>query len=457
MAKQTNPQHMLLSNLFLFALSAFAFKPKSPSAPTLVAQNELCNISVNYTYWVVGDFTGGKRANQFIGYNFTDAQGACEFFGLRLANITHDQLPEIWNMCTSCGFGAQNGVWIDVYESLEPPFGCWSIRNGYQVMSSAESCANDVLFAICQVPDDVVVPYPTFTSTTLQTTSTSTSTETFYTTSTTLITDYEFIRVTSTITEGTYTVTCTTSTKTIVHTVTKRVPHHHHDHHSSSSSSSSSFWNKSRKPQPQKVQKGPTAPDIFVACTASINNFYFVQNMNPGDDATAQDACDAIGYPVANVTLPILVNLVDMFSDCAIGVNGAGAGFWYSYQPQGCLIVNEEGVLFVETTTGPAYGEYCLDQQWVLCRAGPPVITTTTVQTNSFTTLSPSATTTITETSLSIIPESESTTSTITETSAFTTVILTNLTSSTLTTTNSTKTLTKTKTKCTTTTKCQRC
>ena len=456
---------MLLSQLFLFALSAFALKPKSQRAHSLVAQNAICNTNVNETYFVVGAVGSvgtvvTKRAEQYVGFNFTDAQAACEEFGLRLANITTDQLPEIWYMSASC-FGTQSGFWMDIYESLAPPFGCWSLWNGDQIRSDLDTCQNSQLFAICQVPNDVVVTYPTVTSVLLQTTSTSTSVSIQPSTTTTYITDYEFIQVTSTITEGTYAVTCYTSTKTIVHTVTNRIPCHHHHHHdrhsSSSSSSSSSFWNKSNKPQPQKVLKGPTAPEIFVACTSSSNDFFLVENQNIGNDATSQDACDALGYAVANVTLPILANLVGMFSECAIGIAGAAAGSWYSHTPSGCLVVDPEGVLFVESDAGSSYETFCIDRQWVLCRAGPPVLTTSTVQTESFTTLVPSATSTITITSLSLISTTVISVSTVVDTSVVTTVTFTNIIPSTLTTTDSTRTLTKTKTKCTTTTKCERC
>ena len=450
---------MIVSQFFLFALSTFACKPKNQHEALLVAQNEVCSMNVNNTYFVVSypppPVVADKSANQMnSGYKFADAQAACESLNLRLANLTRSQLPEIWNMCNYCG-GASQGYWMDIYESLTPPYGCWSFWAGNQVMSVEDICMNYTMFAICQVPDDVVVSFPTVTITTLQATSTLTSTSTFYTTETALITDYEFFTITSTNTEGTYAVTCTTSTRTIISTITNLIPcHRHHP----DSSSSSSWWNKCGRPQAQtqKILRDATSPDIFVACTVNSNyELFLVENRDPGTNATSQDACDAVGYNVANMTEPILPELTNMFTGCS--VSRASAGFWYAYQPLGCLLMFPSGVLFIETNEGLTFEENCLDQQWVFCRAGPAVISTSTVQTNSFTTLVPTATNTITETSLSIVSQSESTTSTITETSTETTITFTDVTQSTLTTTNSTKTLTKTKTRCTTTTKCQHC
>lgn len=456
---------MLLSTLFplLLSTSVLALKLKQlfPDIPPF----QLCNSNVNNTYYIVGTQAVKnalpKNIAQIpvVGFNYTFAQDACEYFGLRLANLTEPQLDDIYGLCTNCN---ATGGWLDIFQGFEPPSSCFGFLGPSIVVSNSTLCGGSIqLKAICQVPDDIIQPYSTVTSTTLSTTSTSTSYSTTFETDTTIITNYEFVRVTSTITQGTYDVTCITSTKTIIHTVHKHPHHHHHHHHNhhnhhhhdfSSSSSDSGWFKKNIKLNKTPTQKSLQKAEAYIACTVSINNFFLVENTNIGNNATAENACNALGYAVANVTEPILDNLIaaNFFLDC--NANLAVAGFWYDYDPLGCLLVGTQGIAFVEDPYGPVYMQRCLNQKWALCRAGPPVLTTSTIQTNGFTTLSPFYTSTITLTSLSVIPTSATTTETVTATSTDTTVFFTNASLTTLTTTDSTSTKTHTKTKCSTTT-----
>lgn len=425
---------MLFLLPFLFAVFAFALKQKEHLFPF-----QLCPNNVNSTYYIVSLPDPPKSQEQLpsFGMPFTLAEIACESFGLRLANLTQPQLADIYSLGLSCG---GDGFWFGVYESLAPPFGCFSLLNSNIVSSNTTVCATDILRAICELPDDIVEPFPTITFTTQQTTSTSTSFIVSVETDTTSVTHYEFMHTTSTVTQGTYTVTCTTSTTTVVHTT-----HRHHHHPCSSSSSSSGCWNK-------KNIKSAKKADVFVQCNTSLNNFFLVQNQSLGNNATIEDACNSIGYPVANVTSPILSNIASMFTGCNAPV--AGADSWYGYTPLGCLLVGNTGVTFIEDLSGPTYQLYCLNQRWALCRAGPAVITTSTIQTDGFTTLSPFYTLTVTSTSVETDSTSVSTTVTTTSPTTVTTVFFTNAALTTLTTTNSTSVITHIKTRCSTTTVC---
>jgi hypothetical protein len=298
----------------------------------------------------------------FFGFPFSEAEAACETFGYRLANLTVGDLLAVRTMAEACG-DSDAGYWFGTLEALPIPFGCFALFPGAVSVSNTTVCDEGEFMAICQVPDDIVQ----FTTTSITVTTVRTKTSSIFiptsTSTYTRFTDYSFIDEEI------------TRTRTV--TVTTHV-HRRREHHKAN----------------QEQQEAET----YVACTASINNFFLVENENidPLLFQTFEDACDTLGYPVANLTIPILTNLAPMFGTCNSPV--AGANSYYSFTPL-CLLASSNGLAFY-VFNNTQYLDDCINAQWALCRGGPPVLTTSFIQTDDFTTVTTATitrTTTITE------------------------------------------------------------
>jgi hypothetical protein len=333
----------------------------------------LCPVNVDNEFFIVRSLgpppksqlapKSVKQPPAFFGFPFDEAEAACENFGYRLANLTVDDLLAVRTMAESCG-DSDAGFWFGTLESLPIPFDCFALFPGAVSVSNSTICDGSEFMAICQVPDDIIQYTTTRTTVTVVKTHTSsifipTATATY-----TRFTDYSFIDEEI------------TRTRTV--TVTTHV-HRRREHH--------------------KAKQEQQEAETYVTCSASINNFFLVENqdIDPLLSQTFEDACDTLGYPVANLTIPILNNLAPMFGSC--GTSYAGANSYYSFTPL-CLVASSNGLAFF-VFNNTQYLEFCINAQWALCRGGPPVLTTSFIQTDEFTTVTTrtiTRTSTITET-----------------------------------------------------------
>jgi hypothetical protein len=158
------------------------------------------------------------------GILFASAKGACNAFGLQLANITADIVPEMVSLYQTCTPNLIQGIWFGWYEGLPIPFVCNYLFGDDSVQSDTLSCLNAFKPVLCEVPFDPIVTITTTTSTTT-TGGTITSDVTLFTTTTT-VTSFFVTHITSTVVSGTVTFTTLTSTTTSCSTITIVNTHH---------------------------------------------------------------------------------------------------------------------------------------------------------------------------------------------------------------------------------------
>lgn len=353
-----------------------------------------------------------------------------------IANITSVELPYIYLVQNLC-FGAFSQLFLGSYAALPPIGGCFYIGGVVETVDSGPQCSELSAAVLCQ---DAVVAQTTTSVTatvnyttifTQNITSIDTDTSTEYTTT------YVATISTQVITEGTYTVTTTTTTKTKYR---KPKPTHHHHHHHRF------LGEKEESHRPPNVSIPKRASQSgWTACSVSLNNYYIVTNLN-NTDQTAQQACLTLGpnYVVGNLTIPIAQNLASLFSDCFVTL-GPNFYAWYDYVP--LCASGSSTSLTIWDFDGPTLN-MCLYPPFVLCYLGPNIVTTSTINTGPFTTLTISTTV---STSSSAITQTTTVTETITVDVTVTSVDPITLTATAFSTTteaNSTSTETQTCTVC---------
>jgi hypothetical protein len=352
-------------------------------------------------------------------------------------------------MIENC-FGQDMTANLGYYEGLPPLPGCQVYNSGNQTISGSVATCAQINPVLCEVPENIVTVGTSTVSVTVTRTfivnTTSSQTITVISTST----EYLLSGTTSVLTRinGTTTVT---STETMTCACPSpcvspgccHCPSSSHPPHNSNAnlgsgksnsvkSGNSDNTNSDDRKRRMIARPNSTRPEReakriendYSTCTTTFSNYVLVENNNPQGE-TPQQVCTFNGLNPGNVTLEAFEGgLGQLLTTC--GASSAVALSWYGYEPA-CLLLESDEVTLVE---GSAASATCLGYQWVLCRAGFPLVTTSTVftgpfstQTNTFTTTTVTFTTQTT-TDVVIVPGStisSSTTQTIVLSSATTT------------------------------------
>jgi hypothetical protein len=218
------PFTALVAVLFLFGISK-------------AANLQVCSTNFQNRYFVIyagllGKSNQEQQAQKAIeaqnqipgGILFATAQGACNAFGLQLANITADIVPDMVALYQTCTPNLIQGIWFGWYEGLPIPFGCNYLLGNDSVDSDILACTTGFKPVLCEIPFIPIVITTTTTSTT-ETGGTFTSDVTVFTTTTT-VTSFFVTHITETIVSGTVTFTTLTSTTTSCSTITLVHTHH---------------------------------------------------------------------------------------------------------------------------------------------------------------------------------------------------------------------------------------
>ena len=354
---------------------------------------------------------------------------ACEAWGLRPANITHNIVTDLVNLLNRCvpviidknakrtkQEDPEHALWIDYYEGLPKPADCNSLFDDGAVFSVPFLCLVYNLPALCQMPVNPIEVISITVTESETVTEDATSVITTVLVSTETITDYVVTSVITVVTRGTSTITTITttstscSTKTRTHTITPTCDC------GVKIQKNVSDWKST------KVVKVPAVPDqaqqAYIQCTDSVNDFYLVRANAPAVGAKSNsaahingdEACGYLGMQLANVTMPILDNLGTMFDSCLSYFDSFVFNSYYAWTPL-CGYSYYYGVDFIGIGINDVNPAQCENAPWALCRLGPAIIVTSTVTTGPFTTV----TLEISRTETVVVTESGSILETVTE------------------------------------------
>jgi hypothetical protein len=309
------------------------------------------------------------------GVAYAGADALCQQFGLRLANVTQGDLAGLLAFLPSCfDNNALVDTFIGTYESLpSAPGGCQALSPLTGVVLSETSECPGPLPVLCAIGANLV--NLTFATTTLThaVTETEMDTETVSKLSvSTLTTEYWLSDVVTSLTLNSSTVV-TVPTTLPCPAVTRTILGPHcpcpADYYESGSAEAGCEC-LPRQTRPKAVQSS------FTTCTTSWAGFVVVQNQEP-DNETPLTACAVYDLSVANLTQQLMPGITQLLTSCS--VSSAAFGSWYAYEP-GCAYVSATGGwVFYDT---PLEGSLaCINATYVLCRSGPPLVTTSTVTT----------------------------------------------------------------------------
>ena len=449
---------MMLPLLYLFATLA-------------AASTSLCPYNrFNQYYIVYGPPNPDKvdqAGQQLNGVPFEMYSAACEMHGLRVANITAAIVPDLISMLYECQPSVPlkqvepppiPAVWFNSYEGLPSYEPCNVLIYDGTIGSSVYICGGFSLLALCEAQ----VAFETVPSTVTDSATVTEDVTSILTTvilSTETVTDYFVTRITTVITEGTTLTTITTtstSCSTIIHTVTSSCCHGHHHHHphcypcrtqvpscpyySSSSCNCCPHNHHHRRDhyhhgchncgakmqedvsdwKSTKLVKVPASPNNaqqdYVQCTSSLNDYYLVHIADLGGKAMRAaningiEACEFFEHQLANITIPLLSNLASLFSDCLLPYDNFVFNSYYAWTPLcGFVDYGPEGGVGLNDVSA----SICDETEWALCKAGPAVVSTSTLSTGTGTFSTETVTDTTTETE--VMTETISTTVTSTE------------------------------------------
>lgn len=274
----------------------------------------LCLQNVNNEFFVV--YSDNSGAGYGIAYSYYAE--VCATFGLAVANLTAQQVPPLVTLAQTCMNTTVVNGFFNAYESIPAPYGCYNFDFLSVVFSTKASCTNGRYPVICQALSQPVATANVTTTVSTYATESLSSTETQTETSSTDGTTWQII-------DNTVTVGTVTKTETV------RPTHRHHDSSDSSSSHDHhhySYNHHYRRRESKRVKTSKAArmaKGVYVTCPTTVNGFYLVHNTDrqPGDSII--DACNYVEAPIANLTTPILDNLVGLFSLCGV-TDGASFG-----------------------------------------------------------------------------------------------------------------------------------
>ena len=433
-------------------------------------------------YIVFGPPPAGKAAAQppqRYGVPFDLYPTACRVWGLRPANITASLVPNLVDLldrCTPVGPTKRSvqftdtSMWVNLYEGLPSVHECNGLYPQGVYFSDPYTCDFNVVPALCQVPDDVVETISATVSTSATTTENITSRITTVFLSTETVTDYFVTRITTVITQGTSTITTITTTSTSCSTITRTYtiiptcsdssssssdsdccpPSHHRrreHHHRGCRDCGAKIQQNTNDLESTKVNKVAAVPDkveqSYIQCTTDLNGFYLVQANQPNPpepekalqraDINGVEACQYVGLTFANVTIPILENLIPLFNICLSTQQLITFNSYYAYTPLCGTITFYDSLSTYSMGISDVNSQDCGIAEWALCYEGAsPIVTTSTIPTGPFTisTTSVTRTNTFLTTVTSLITETitEDEILTITSTSFFPVTISTSTT-----------------------------
>jgi hypothetical protein len=297
-------------------------------------------------------------------YNMTG--WLCRHFGLQVANLTSGDLLGTSQLVRDCYDGENNRVFFGSYEALPPFTSCVILDSGPPVIEGSSLC-NAQMAVLCQVPLDNV-SLETTTKTSIRHATKVSHTTVTITDSTTLTTSTEFVLdpTTATLTS--------LATEYGALTVTSTIPHGHSKDHQKQ--------NHDRNRNYEKREYAQNDDPKYAVCTSSWNGYRIVNNTDVQPQDTPQAACAAAGLNLGNVTNDELEGIKGLIMACS--AQSVVFEAWYGYVPLCGYVFGGPGVFVYDT---PGQEGACLGAPFVLCKASPPLITTSTVSTGPFSTI----------------------------------------------------------------------
>jgi hypothetical protein len=364
---------MLSFNMGLVVATLLGLSWRTAAEPgVLQADLQVCPYNWVNKYFFVNTTEGN-------GVLYSDIYAACDMLNMRPANLTTDVLYWINAVQFLC-YG-DTSVFIGYYDGLPPLFDCWLMQES-AVISGADACADVMLPIICEVPSLAHTVESVTQSVTVTTQTIVIETDTVYSTVSATFIVYTAQLMTTTETDGIVT------TITAHEATTLCIPSRY-----------DAYPGYQQNLPRNHGQKSPSKTKLIPDKAIEKNNVTFSICTTVGDYALvfingtftdpvsnlAAAACSAVGFQLANVTTGIFYELEQSMINCdaeILYING------YYQHVAACGLLSPQRVLWFYDVYGSDTERACslYYARWALCKAEPPLLTTTSVFTGPFTT-----------------------------------------------------------------------
>lgn len=348
----------VIASIFLLALGEAAIS--------------VCPFNLTGKYYIVYGISTKSIGQTLAGIPNNLTESVCSMSGLRVANITADDVPgilDIWQQCSNNI--AQLGLWLDYYEGLPVALDCNFLDDTGSVISSSSTCANGLFPVLCELVADVDETTTLTTTTTITFTTGGTSDALEIITSITTITAVAFTQIVTTEYKTLTNITSTTSTVTSCNSVIPTCCPNHNEYHFHIHNHYHNYVCCGKKANLLKSidvkARKPKQTSFYRECDFSSNDYHLVnltqlKNLQ-SQNINGNEACQTFGYTLANITAGVQTLISTLLQAC--NLSEAVFNGYYNYVPL-CGIVGTDALVLDDQNL-----TQCEGATVALCKDGP--------------------------------------------------------------------------------------